>query len=126
MEFRLRKGTKYKYRLGLVTTSMAAQYVVTHPQPSHNINYLSFFALKREFLSFFYPFLCSENSTVSQAKMNLTPIFPTLAYFRQEGRVKCYIHGWLPIAVQLPLNEDYRNLEKSLLFGRHHMYLKLQ
>jgi hypothetical protein len=38
--------------LGLVAGSEAAQYVVTHPQPSHNINNLSFFALKREFLSF--------------------------------------------------------------------------
>ena len=37
---------------------MAAQYVVTHPQPSHNINNISFFALKREFLSFDWTFYC--------------------------------------------------------------------
>ena len=98
-----------------------------HINGSTIFNYLSFFALKRGFfLSFFYSFLCSENSTVSQGKMKFTPISPTLVYFRQEGRVKFYIHEWLPIAVQLPLNEDYRNLEKSLLFGCHHMYLKLQ
>jgi hypothetical protein len=38
--------------LGLVAASVAVQYVFTHPQPPHNINNLSFFALKREFLSF--------------------------------------------------------------------------
>lgn len=30
---------------------MQAQYVVTHPQALHNINNLSFFAFKRDFLS---------------------------------------------------------------------------
>jgi hypothetical protein len=38
--------------LGLVAALVAAQYVVTHSQPSRDINNLSFFALKREFLSF--------------------------------------------------------------------------
>ena len=41
--------------LGLIAVSMAAQYA-THSQPSRNINNLSFFALKRELLSF-YPFI---------------------------------------------------------------------
>ncbi len=46
-------------RLRLVAASVAVQYVFTHPRPSHNINNLSFFALKREFLSF-YPLPFSE------------------------------------------------------------------
>jgi len=37
--------------LGLVAASVAAQYVVTHPQPSHNINNLSF-CFKKEILIF--------------------------------------------------------------------------
>jgi len=38
--------------LSLVDASVAAQYVFTHPQPSHSISDPSFFALKREFLTF--------------------------------------------------------------------------
>jgi len=39
---------------------VAAQYVVTHPQPSHNINSLSFFALKKGIL-----ILCIAQSKAS-------------------------------------------------------------
>jgi len=49
MEYIAVKRNRY-YKIKL--QGVAAQYVVTHPQPSHNINNLSFFALKREFLSF--------------------------------------------------------------------------
>ena len=45
---------------GIVAVLVTAQYFVTHPQPSHNINNFSFFTLKREFF-----ILCVGQITIS-------------------------------------------------------------
>jgi len=39
--------------LGFVAEQVATQYLATQLKPSHGINNLSFFDLKREFVSFF-------------------------------------------------------------------------